>query len=131
MTYFISGHRDITQEEFDFYYAMDLQCLIENDPLARFVVGDYHGVDIMAQKFLLDYPFDPKKVTVYHMFEKPRNLASTEFNISGGYTSDEERDAAMTDASDLDLAWIRKGKEKSGTAQNVLRRHTMRHHGDK
>ncbi|WQJ53862.1 MAG: hypothetical protein [Wendovervirus sonii] len=84
----------------------------------------------MAQQYLkdlcLDYKLDYKRVTVYHMFDSPRNLASDKFNLKGGYKSDEERDSAMTDASDFDIAYIRKGKEKSGTAQNIMRRHQLK-----
>lgn len=41
-----------------------------------------------------------RNITVYHMFK------------------------AMTEHSDYDIAFIRKGKESSGTAQNILRRWT-------
>lgn len=54
------------------------------------------------------------------MFDKPRfNLG---FKTSGGYKNDEERDAAMTKNSNYDIAWVRPGKEKSGTAKNLERR---------
>lgn len=32
----------------------------------------------------------------------------------------------MTDDSDADIAWVRKGCEKSGTAQNIERRKLKR-----
>lgn len=121
--YFISGHRDITQDEFDWYYLPILDKLCD-DPNCTFVVGDYYGVDAMAQEVLSEM-VDPSRVTVYHMFEKPRNLANDKFNLKGGYQTDDERDAAMTHDSTDDIAWIRKGKEKSGTAQNILRRYTF------
>lgn len=63
-------------------------------------------------------------VTVYHMLDQPRNNVGNRVTL-GGFKSDEERDSAMTSASDYDIAWIRKGKEKSGTAKNILRRRTM------
>lgn len=122
--YFISGHRDITQEEFEKYYVPAIDKAIEY-PRSTFVVGDYHGVDIMAQE-LLSQMVQPERVTVYHMFEKPRNLANKLFKLKGGYKGDIERDSAMTNDSTEDIAWIRKGKETSGTAQNILRRHTMK-----
>lgn len=121
--YFISGHRDITPDEFDKYYLEILDKLAE-DHTNTFVVGDYQGVDFMAQQALAEM-VSPERVTVYHMFDKPRNLASKSFNLKGGYQSDEERDAAMTHDSTDDIAWIRRGKEQSGTAQNILRRYTM------
>ncbi len=122
MVYFISGHRDITQKEFDTLYKDAIvRAINENGGKCEFVVGDYQGVDMMAQEFLSEY-FDPKKVTVYHMFDSPRNIASKEFNTKGGFKSDEERDAAMTNDSDKDIAFVRKGKRDSGTAQNIIRR---------
>lgn len=58
------------------------------------------------------------------------NLPWTEWPIIryvGGFEYDEERDAAMTRASTVDLAYIRdKSKWKSGTAQNLYRRHLMK-----
>ena len=36
--------------------------------------------------------------------------------------SDEERDLAMSCASTDDIAWVRSGREKSGTAKNINRR---------
>lgn len=131
LTYFISGHRDITQEEFDKYYKPSILKVVDTDYTCKFVVGDYHGVDTMAQQLLSDlcnerpHKIKPRDVTVYHMFEKPRNFVNEKFNLSGGYTSDEERDAAMTNNSDEDIAFVRKGKYKSGTAQNIVRRHTF------
>jgi hypothetical protein len=119
MKYFISGHRDITKDEFELYRAT-IKDAIENDQDVEFVVGDYEGVDIMAQEYLKELNYN--KVTVYHMFTSPRNIASDNFMLRGGFTSDEERDAAMTRDSDMDIAFLRKGKRNSGTAQNIIRR---------
>lgn len=44
----------------------------------------------------------------------------------GGYECDTDRDSAMTTFSDVDIAFLRgKSKWKSGTAENILRRHNM------
>ena len=117
ITYFVSGHRDVTEEEFKEHYAPALSRAAWN-PNARFVIGDYYGVDIMAQKYLKEEGI--KNVVVFHMLEKPRNNAG--FPTIGGFTSDEDRDSAMTDVSDEDILWVRPGKEGSGTDQNRLRR---------
>jgi len=90
---------------------------ISND--AAFVVGDYYGVDIMAQEYLKAR--NQTDVTVYHMFESPRNYLEG-FKTIGGFTCDEDRDAAMTLASDYDIAYVRANKKKSGTARNLTRR---------
>ena len=114
--YFISGHGDITPEEFKEHYADVIdEKIVEGN--CYFVIGDYHGVDTLAQKYLKK---KGAKATVYHMFEKPRNNAG--FPTFGGFTTDEDRDANMTIVSDEDIAWVREGKENSGTAINLRRR---------
>jgi hypothetical protein len=106
---------DLTTEEFKEHY----QPLIENVIAGKYsyVIGDARGTDTLAQEFLKDY----QKVTVYHMLDKPRNNVGDHKTVSG-FKSDEERDAAMTLASIHDIAWIRPGREKSGTAKNLKRR---------
>lgn len=116
-TYFVSGHRNITEEEFIEHYEPILWEKL-NEEGAIFVVGDCAGVDDMAQKYLK--AFDIRDITVYHMFEEPRHGNGLPTN--GGYRSDVERDFAMTVASDEDIAWVRPGCERSGTAQNIERR---------
>ena len=125
-TYFISGHRDITQEEFDLNYAPELKTLSLGCDI-RYVVGDYYGVDIMAQNYLLDVlNVNPDYVTVYHMFDAPRNVNPKVIHLVGGFKSDDERDAAMTAVSCDDVAFVRDIKRNSGTAQNILRRHMLK-----
>jgi len=116
MIYFVSGHLDLTEEEFETHYKNKL---IEsmNDESHYFVVGDARGCDLMAQQILIKIP---DRVTVFHMFESPRNNLG--FKSIGGFGSDEERDEAMTLKSDSDIAWVKPGRERSGTARNLLRR---------
>lgn len=115
-TYFISGHLDITPEEFAQHYVPRItQALAEGH---NFVVGDARGCDAKTQEFL---PACPDRVTVYHMHKTPRNLWG-KFQCRGGFRSDLDRDRAMTEASDADIAWVRPGRETSGTAQNLTRR---------
>ena len=118
---FVSGHRDLSEDAFIKYYGSHLYRHYKNG--TEFIVGDCNGVDEMTQIWLAKQ-WKPK-VTVYHMFEKPRVCASEEFKLSGGYTSDSERDTAMTRASTCDLAFFTSGREKSGTALNLLRRHRI------
>lgn len=171
MTCFISGHRDLTEEEFNKFYAPAIEEAIdaasESYDVCEFVVGDCKGCDEMAARFIAKYiedntedPSDyvPCSLTIYHMFSEPRFRIGTECNGSyyidmvdwlnedrcdddepwtlpecpqiyycGGYESDTERDAAMTRVSDQDIAFLRnKSKWDSGTAENLLRRHTMK-----
>lgn len=119
MIAYISGHLDLTESEFEKHYIGNiigsaLMC-------DSFVIGDAKGTDLLAQKYLIMNGIDPDKVTIYHMLDKPRNT-QLGYKLKGGFKSDEERDAAMTAASDYDIAWVRPGREQSGTANNLIRR---------
>lgn len=125
-TYFISGHRDITEAEFEINYQPVIDNILEENPYAYFVVGDYYGLDIMAQNYLMDIKnIDPDRITVYHMKDAPRNINPKVILTKGGFDSDEERDAEMTRNSAEDIAFVRDNTKLSGTAQNILRRHKM------
>lgn len=123
--FFISGHRDITYNEYTrLYLPKIIECIDKYD--AYFIMGDYEGVDIMAQNTLmgvLEYPID--KVTVYHMGDKPRNVHPTIQQFVGGFRTDEERDYAMSAESHEDIAFVRWGRFDSGTSQNIIRRHAF------
>lgn len=115
MIHFVSGHLDVTQAEFDEHYVPKLNAAIRAGD--AFVVGDARGLDAMAQAYLYGRT---TKVTVY-IFEASRHMRSG-FRTVGGFTSDRSRDRAMTAASDADIAWVRPGREKSGTNKNLKRR---------
>lgn len=117
-TCFISGHIDLTEEEFALHYAPRITAAAEAG--ASFVVGDARGADAMGQAFLAEIGLSAERVTVFHMFVAPRCNAG--FPLRGGFTRDDERDAAMTAASSEDIAWVRPGRERSGTAKNLARR---------
>ena len=115
ITTYVSGHLDITPDEFDVHYRPAI-----DEALARgdsFVVGDARGTDSMTQNYLLG---KTTAVVVYHMFTNPRNNLG--FKTIGGFESDVERDAQMTEDSDQDIAWVRPGRKKSGTQKNIDRR---------
>ena len=114
---FISGHGDVTAPEFFEHYVPLIDKAVKNGD--SFVVGDFHGVDMKAQTYLFFLEY--RDVKVYHMFIKPRYNCGG-FKAVGGFTSDEDRDSAMTRDSDVDIAWVRKGKETSCTQQNIDRR---------
>lgn len=121
---FVSGHLDLTKEEFEQHYVPELHHLVREGCL--FVVGDARGCDLFVQEWF-DYCFifGGAPLTVYHMLEKPRDHGfPTEevYPLVGGFQNDEERDAAMTAASTEDLAWVKPGRQKSGIAKNLLRR---------
>jgi hypothetical protein len=114
---FVSGHLDLTQEEFNWHYIPRINQFIDLGYV--FIVGDANGCDKLTQEYLFQ---QGTNFIVYHMFEKPRNLVSDKISLVGGFVSDEDRDSAMTKNSDVDVAWVRKGREKSGTAKNLKRR---------
>ena len=125
-TYFISGHREITELEFEINYKPVIDHVLEENPYAYFVVGDYHGVDIMAQNYLMDVKeLDPDRITVYHIGDAPRNINEKIVETRGGFETDEERDNAMTENSSHDIAFVRDHTKISGTGQNILRRHKL------
>lgn len=116
MVAFISGHGDLTNEEFIEHYLFKLIKAVKENH--SFVVGDFRGADTICQSFLSAIT---NKVTVYHMFDKPRNTHEN-FSTVGGFQTDEARDCAMTLASDYDIAWVRPGRDRSGTTKNIDRR---------
>jgi len=115
-TYFVSGHLKISSDEFEEHYIPLLEKALSEG--AQFVVGDARGTDAKAQQWLSG---QGANAVVYHMFENPRNNVGN-FPTKGGFESDSERDTAMTQSSDFDIAWVRPGRESSGTAKNLARR---------
>ncbi len=115
---FVSGHLDLTSEEFSMFYQPILEIYI--DMGWQFVVGDANGADYMTQLFLANHPKKPN-FTIYHMLTGPRFAVDCAPRI-GGFENDEQRDEAMTAGSDVDIAWVRPGRERSGTSKNIRRR---------
>jgi len=113
---FISGHRDLTDDEFKKHYIPQIDESLKDN--VRFVVCDYNGADEIAQKYLKER--NAKHVVIFHMLENPK--VNFGFPTIGNFQSDDERDSAATDSSDFDIAWVRDGKIGSGTHQNLLRR---------
>lgn len=147
-TFFVSGHLDLTRQEFAEHYEPKLLAALKEG--AQFVVGDAPGADFQTQRFLHEnWALSGKATraelcTVFHMLERPRhsygsgygsndpNLPKDTwhgprggFPLRGGFKSDRERDETMTQVSDDDIAWVRPSgskKHSSGTAQNIQRR---------
>lgn len=127
VTYFISGHRDGNQNEFEFCYEPLINMALNSTSDAHFVIGDCEGIDIMAQNYLMDViGIEPNRVTVYHVGDTPRNVNSKIINLVGGFKDDIEKDVAMTNASFEDIALVRDCTKLSGTAQNILRRYMLK-----
>ena len=125
-TYFISGHRDLTENEFEYYYIRLIQEPLLENPNAKFVVGDFDGCDIMAQNYLVNIIDDIANITVYCVGETPRNINPNIIYIKNGFADDREKDNAMTNASFKDIALVRNPKIWSGTGENILRRNIFK-----
>ena len=102
-TAFISGHLDLSQEEFNQYYKSKIDKAIQQNH--SFVIGDAKGADSMTQKYLINLV--PKnQVKVYHMYNKPLNNKGKYVTV-GGFKSHNKKDSAMTKNSDYDIAYVR------------------------
>ena len=144
MIYFISGHRDLSYEDFNKYMIKIIHVANpKNDKKCKFLVGDCNGLDKMAMDFIYNMLIDPliyekgiskAELVIYHMHDSPRNtpldfpieeLKKVGVKFLGGFKSDEERDSAMTRDSDFDIAFIKDDRWDSGTAQNIKRRNNI------
>ena len=143
ITYFISGHIDLSKEEFDKFYKNEI-LLAVNNPNSKFVMGNAPGVDYMAQKLLIElFDNDDKKldrICVYHRDDNPGKIADPRIKTIGGFKSHDDKDRAMTMNSDIDIAYVRSIEESkilygdkynpnriSGTQKNLLRRLSKQH----
>lgn len=139
MTYFISGHRDLTKDEFRQYYIPVIEEIFSREHYPIFVIGDCEGVDSFAMDYIYYKHSIECVITIYHMSDTPRHtpmgLKVKDFSrlsnkskvfFVGGFTSDEERDAAMTRVSDYDIAFVKDNRWDSGTAQNIKRRYEIK-----
>ena len=124
MRYFVSGHRDLTQEEFDRHYVYLLDRVLADDPYAEFVVGDWEGLDTMFVKYMEEYYTDVR-IRIFYVYE-PR-IPEGEFNEYRFHecNSYDDCDETMTRHSNFDIAWIRPGREDSHTAKNIKRRYNL------
>lgn len=134
MRYFISGHRNLTKEEFEKHYSSKIKYILRNDDNPHFIVGDWEGCDSMFIDFIKG-DIGSCILSIYHVESFPRvtpgNIDSEDrlyeiygedyINLVRCKTYD-DCDAEMTLDSDFDIAWIRKGREDSHTALNIKRR---------
>lgn len=146
---FISGHMDITPEQFIKHYHDLLDSALAQDH--HFVMGDAKGVDASALAYLLAqkdiYPNILQRITVH--LSRPGQLAMYQaMGVRTVCTSERydkrnprarhlNRDVGMTQASDYDILWVRTEAEAkafygqkwrarvSGTELNRLRRLEM------
>jgi hypothetical protein len=129
---FISGHCNLTDNEFKQFYVPSLDQLLLNP--TQIVVGNAYGADTKSFDYLVEnnYPLD--LITVYHHGTGTQSYPEN-IKIVSNFASYTKRDTAMTLSSTEDLLWIRPVEEcktligakfdpkrKSGTELNLLRR---------
>lgn len=132
--YFISGHLDLSPSKFAEKYETQIRdAAAEDGGCASFVVGDARGTDTFAQDLLNELGVERDRVLVYHIGEQPRNNKHN-WPTRGGFRSDSQRDAAMTEDSTHDILYFRTEEEArelygvhykkrvSGTEKNANRR---------
>lgn len=123
MKIYIFGNGNTSFADFQNYYGVHLLKYL-SAPDAEFLVGDFRGVDTLAMEFL---KCDARKVTVYHVAERPRYIPDkyrtkvSQWTIKGGYADDTSRDRAAIDACTHYLAvdFNSNEKRKSGTLKNI------------
>ena len=121
---FISGHNDLDIKEYVKWYGPIISEYVNKG--YYFVVGDCKGIDTFAQ-YQLNHllPKDQlKRVKIFYKGDKPAYCLSEEFFQLGGFVSHEEAAVAMTICSDIDVAFVKVGRENTLTAQNIIRRFT-------
>ncbi len=123
MRAFISGHLNLTPQQFELWYVPAILRAIEAGH--SFVVGDAPGADEMAQNFLAEHGVVDVTVVWCANYIAPRNFPDRNYchrhwdKLARG-RSQKEKDRVMTLMSDYDIAVsFRKG---SGTANNIHRR---------
>ena len=124
MTYFISGHRDLTQEEFNEHYAPILEKVLKEDWGCHFVLGDWEGCDKMALEFILSQEDYYNSIEIFYVNKvRIQPFGKHIYNFKDLYVCSrstyDDCDEAMTKFSDFDIAWVRPGKEDSHTAMNI------------
>lgn len=142
---FISGHIDVTSDQFHRHYSLLLDSAITANH--NFILSTAKGTDTLALQYLLSQGVDPSHITVY--IARPTDPRMGGLVDVGKYTEKglgvevvdgwhHERDAEMTMASDYDILWIRPEEETkllygakyragriSGTQKNLERRERL------
>jgi hypothetical protein len=119
MRYYITGHRDLSKEEFSKIYIPEIDRIIREDSNAVFLVGVCEGVDLYTIQYLNKYSIP---VQVYGP-----NLDIKNDRIRLHlYPSYEKSALEMIKNSDKTIGFIKPGRENSSfTALNILKRYII------
>jgi len=118
---FISGNLDLTDKQFIQYYLPIITELVKDENI-YFNVSDDDGCSEMTQVLLNKLLEKKSRVSVYCVGGNPKHFVSSEFVCFTGFKTLEERNAAMTFASNMDLHVILPGKGRSSIEDNLCRR---------
>src|SRR5574344_25421 len=120
---FISGNTHLDEKRFITYYIPTLKVLVEQDD-CLFNISDDDGVSAMCQAVFNSALKDKTRVNVFGCKTKPKNYANSDFFYIGGFKTTEERDAALSATSNLDLHLVFNGKGVTLVKNNIIRRNT-------
>lgn len=118
---FISGNLDLSEKQFMQYYFPVISELAKENTV-YFNISDDDGCAEMTQILLNTILKDKFKVSVYCVGDNPKHFISPDFLCFTGFKTVEERNAAMTYASTMDLHVILSGKGRSMVEHNLCRR---------
>jgi hypothetical protein len=118
--YLISGHRDITLEEFQNYYAGKIRKSNAEFSNCVYIVGDNPGCDKYAQEYLRKIGVSPTRVIIYYRNATPPVNAYK--CKTKAFDTGNEKNIAMTNDSTHDIAWVRPGEIDSEPGKNIERR---------
>lgn len=119
ITYFVHGHRDITEEEFDMYYGSKIRKLNALNPGSRFLVCDLPGCGRMTQRFLRKIGVDPTKVLLFHRESNPP-VNEYKYPTRSCKTNADMFDL-MLKIRDKEITWVREGGIDSQTERIIAR----------
>lgn len=141
---FISGHRNITEYEFNTHYTKLIDEYIDwvnaisplGDKCLTFYVGDCEGCDKMTIYYLISKLCHNIKLVICSL--KRPFVGQIDYSLCQNdnitvikkFITHEERDSYMTSNTTCDIMWIRPGQWTSGTAQNFVRRHWGKNKSD-
>lgn len=120
MRYYITGHRDLSKEEFNRIYLPKINDIIREDSNALFLVGTCEGVDLYTRQYLTKYNIRFQIYGPHHGMDLSNTFTQVYF-----FPSYEDATKEMIKKSDITIGFIKPGRESSFTALNILKRYTI------
>jgi hypothetical protein len=120
MRYYITGHRDLSKEEFNRIYLPKIDDIIREDSNAVFLVGACEGVDLYTRQYLIKYNIRLQIYGPYFESDHINNITQVHFLVSYENAANK-----MIENSDITIGFIKPGRESSFTALNILKRYII------